>query len=92
MANTMLKLKIKYSLTPEGKTYFPAWYEEVHKEVAQQDGFIDMRYETEGNIFTVYLDFESQEHLDLWASTEVHDELVTKIAPHLMKPEEVERF
>lgn len=88
----MLKLKIKYSLTPEGVIYFPTWYGEVHTEASQQDGFIKMRYETEGSTFTVYLDFASQDHLDLWASTETHDELVAKIEPYLLKPEEVERL
>lgn len=88
----MLKLKVKYFLSPEGAIYFPAWYEEVLKEASTQDGFIKMRYEGEGNIFTIYLDFTSQEKLDLWASTDKHDEFVAQIETHFLKPEEVEQL
>lgn len=88
----ILKLKITYFLNPEGEAYFPTWYDEVHKEASQQDGFIKMWYVAEGNTFTVYLNFASQEHLDLWALTEGHDQLVANIEPHLIKPEEVERL
>jgi len=89
--DNMLKLKIKYFLRPEGEAYFPTWYDEVHTEASKQNGFIKMRYEAERNHFTVYLDFASQVHLDLWASTDQHDELAAKIESYLIKPEEVEQ-
>ena len=88
----MLKLKIKYFLSPEGALSFPAWYDEVYQAVSRQDGFVKMRYEREGNNFVVYLSFTKQEKLDLWASTDTHDELVAKIETHFMKPEEVEQL
>ena len=88
----MLKLKVKYFLSPEGAIYFPTWYEEIHKEASRQDGFINMKYEDEGNIFTIYLSFANQGKLDLWASTDKHAEFVALIEPHFIKPEEVEQL
>lgn len=88
----MLNLKVKYFLSSEGGLSFPTWYDEVHKEVSLQDGFIKMRHESQGNNFTVYLSFTNQEKLELWAFTDKHDEFVAQIQAHFVKPEEVEQL
>lgn len=85
----MLKLKINYFLNPKGEAYFPSWFEALRQEIGVQVGFIDIHYQQEGASITVFVSFENQEALDLWASTDRHDEFVNKIERYFLKPEEV---
>jgi len=86
----MLKIAVTYFLNSEGGAYFSAWYEEIFKEIVQQDGFIEMNCDVTGNNPIVFLSFTHQEKLDLWASLERHDELFAKIEPFFITPVSVE--
>lgn len=85
----MLKLKISYFLNLKGEGYFPLWFEELRQKIDGQVGFVDIHYKKEEAFITVFLSFENQETLDLWASTDRHDEFVKKIEPYFLRPEEV---
>lgn len=85
----MLKLKINYFLNPEGESYFPSWFEELHQEIVGQVGFMDIHYKKEESSMAVFVSFENQVTLNLWASTDRHDEFVNKIEPYFLKSEEV---
>lgn len=86
----MLKIKAKYFLNEAGERYFSTWFNELCKETSKQEGFIEMSYEKEESNFTVYLSFTNQEKLNLWVSTDKHDEFVATIENYFIKPEEVE--
>ena len=86
----MLKLKVKYFLSQEGLKYFPVWFNEVVEVSSQQDGFCGMSYDNEGDQPVVTLNFENQEKLLKWASTDLHDELANQLEAYFIKPQDVE--
>jgi hypothetical protein len=86
----MLKLKVTYFLSEEGSAYFPSWFHEVFAITSQQDGFHSMYVEYNNNIPTIYLNFKNRELLEQWKKHPRHDELVSKITVHFIKPHQVE--
>lgn len=85
----LIKLTIKYFLTPEGFDCFPMWVDEVKKAVSLQSGFVTIQhYQEQGNPVVVLI-FENSDKLNQWAETDVHDALYERIADHFLKPLEV---
>jgi antibiotic biosynthesis monooxygenase (ABM) superfamily enzyme len=88
----MIKLKVKYHLTPEGLLYFPAWYKACQEETSKQPGFVDMFMESESQIPIVHLHFQDERTLSEWTDREKHDEFVDQIQAHFSKPPEIYRL
>lgn len=85
----MLKIKVTYFLNKKGMSYFPIWYAELQQEISKQKGFVGLRFEKDASGFSIFVSFTNQAMLNLWASTERHDEFVSKIELYFSRPEEV---
>lgn len=85
----MLKITVKYFLNDQGLNYFKKWYREVSDITSKQDGFIKINdiFNLDDPIINLY--FENEEKLTAWTSTEIHDNLASKIEVYFLKPQEV---
>ncbi len=85
----MLNITVTYFLTPEGKQFFHDWYSKVSNLSQQQKGFIsiDKELDSSGNP-VIYLKFEDQDKLNIWASSDQHEFLVSEIEKFFIKPSE----
>lgn len=85
----MIKIQVRYYLSPTGMVWFPDWFERVYQATAPQEGFVNMNYHLEGPTALVNLDFRDQVTLDQWTETALHDQLAEQIEPFLIKTSDV---
>ncbi|HEL2929505.1 TPA: aldo/keto reductase [Legionella pneumophila] len=85
----MIDITVTYFLNAAGKMVFQHWFDKVAYLTRQQDGFISITNELDGFANPlVHLKFENQAKLNIWASSQQHDNLVLEIEKYFIKPQE----
>jgi antibiotic biosynthesis monooxygenase (ABM) superfamily enzyme len=80
----MITVHVKFHLNEGGDVFFQSWIKEINNEIKKQQGYLDTGGEVQENstIGYLFLQFDTEEHLNQWVATEVHDAFFAALTPH----------
>ena len=84
----MILVLVEHYLTEEAQYFFPEWISQVREALRDFEGFIaldQIKDLQDDSRSLLLLKFESIELLRVWSSSEIHDQMLEKLKPVMLK-------
>lgn len=80
----MISVYVKFHLKDGSADFFQQWVTGINAEIKKQHGYLQTggELQDDGAIGYLFLQFDSEENLNKWVATEIHDDYFSRLTPH----------